>query len=60
MSFGMTDGFSARVAKITSRIVCFLPIFNSILKMTILSKRLKTDNFETTLKLNFTNIQSLC
>ena len=60
MSFGMTDEFSVRVAKITSRIVCFLPIFNSMLKMTILSKGLKTDNLETTLKLNFTNIQSLC
>ena len=66
VSFVMTDEFSVRVTKITSRIgvswthslsFCFWPIFNSI--MTMLSKGCKPDDFEScnSLKLSFTNIR---
>ena len=70
MSFAVTDEFSVRVTKITSRIgvlwthslpFCFWPIFNSMNYSNII-KRCKPDNFEAhdSLKPSFTNICWLC
>ena len=68
VSFVMTDEFSLRITKITSRFVsheltAYLSLFDLFLTqwiMAILSKGCKPDNFEShkSLKLSFTNLRS--